>query len=95
MTDLKAFANTTIYSYETWQKVVEIIDDCEIYINDFSKKQYFNYLDAFYQMAVAENKDLLIVVQGFAEVMKKTLGYKLNKLRKQAAKLLKELLNAN
>jgi hypothetical protein len=90
---LKKFAHTTNVSYETWKEIVKIIDDCEIYISGFKRKQYFDYLHAFYEIAQGENKDIMIVVEEYERGMKNTLGYQWYRMGKALTELWGEISN--
>jgi hypothetical protein len=85
---LKKFANKTMVSYEEWKKIAEIIDDCEIYIGGFERKQYFDYLYAFYEKAYEENRDIMDVVKEYQKAMQNTSGYQFKQLNKAFTELI-------
>jgi len=90
---LKEFANKTIVSYETWKDISKIIDDCDIYIDSFERKQYFDYLYAFYEEACEENRDIMDVVREYQKAMQNTLGYQCRKLHEEILKEFKPILD--
>ena len=90
---IKNYSVKTSYSYETWLKFAELIEQYDIYFNlSFSEA----YLRAFYELSLEQDKDLIAIGEEYNKEMKNTLcgvGAQLRDLAFATVKAMAEALH--